>query len=192
VRGKVILLIGTVLSSISPISAQTATPAPPVQHRPQTMIKRYQDPGTYSLRTVSSPGMLVQSQLGRVSHFAIGSSGSSAYKLDRLLGSENSDTVFASQWRLPLIEFCRGHLQVSAFQTTLHMDNVMFGPDRGVLRSVGLPRLNRTSQSQSVDLSGFSLGFRFGRDWRTEHLIASRLPHIVHNIAETTNLSGSH
>jgi hypothetical protein len=186
-RGKIILLIGSVLNCFSPITAQTkATPSALIQPRPETTFKRYQDSRSYLFRSVPSSGILVQGPLGRF-HSPIRSSASPTINLHRLLGSENSETLFASQWRFPLIEFCSGHLQVSAFQSTLHMDNIMFGPYRGALRGFDIPRLSRSGGSQSLDLSGLSLGFRFGHGWRSGQLIASRLPRIVHSIEEATH-----
>src|SRR5262249_1770821 len=74
-------------------------------------------------------------------------------------------TLVLTQASVPVLQFWSGRLQLDAFQSTLPLQNVEFGPSLGL----GLPDLRPSRQSdlgalRSVRLSGLSLSFHFGRD----------------------------
>jgi len=186
VPAKIVFLIGTVLSCFFPTAAQTAaTPAVPGQPRRDSTIRLYRAADLPDRTAFPSP-TVAQNPGARLPHVAIRSSTSTILNLQHLAGAERNETLFRSQWRLPLVQFCGGHLEVSAFQSALHMDSIMLGPERGSLRGFVLPRLNRVGGRGSVDLSGFSLSFHLAPGWRPGHVIASRLPHIIRNIVQTS------
>lgn len=178
---KFILLLGIVLGSFGPAAAQT-TPAPGAvltQGRPSTMAA-FRAPANYSLRTAFLSAPLFATPFARFSPLVMNSYEPDP-SLSRLLPSENDETLFASEWRVPVVRLWKGRLQVDAFQSTLRMDDIMFGPSpRGSLRDFGPPRLGQLRAPRSIDRYGVSLAFHLSRDAQTGRVIQlSRLARIV-------------
>jgi len=90
------------------------------------------------------------------------------YSLEHLSPMDDVRTLILSQSSLPLVRLWGGRLQLDAFQSTLHTQNVPLDP----LSYRGTQGFRSARQSypggpSSVHLSGFSLSFHFGRDART-------------------------
>ena len=74
-------------------------------------------------------------------------------------------TFILTQSLLPLVSLWDGRLRLDGFTSTLHMQNMQFGPSaEGGFR---LPRQSYVIGPRSVDLYGVSLSFHFGRDARS-------------------------
>ncbi len=74
-------------------------------------------------------------------------------------------TLFLTEVSLPLVQIWDGRLRLDGFTSTLHMQNVQFGPSAaGGLQDFRPPRQNYPGGPRSVDLYGVSLSFHFGRD----------------------------
>jgi hypothetical protein len=89
------------------------------------------------------------------------------HSLERLPRVEEFKTLFFTQSSLPLVLLWGGRLQLDAFHSTLHTQNVQLGPSAaGGLQDFRPPRQSFPAGPRSVDLSGFSLSFYFGGDAR--------------------------
>jgi hypothetical protein len=111
-----------------------------------------------------------------------------AYERDTSLGQlfplERVKNLLFTQVNLPLVQLWRGRLQLGAFQSTLHIQNVQLSP----LGYAGTQDFRSGQQSYSggprpVRFSGLSLSYHFGGDVRaagpTE--VLRRLTRIVDN-----------
>jgi hypothetical protein len=77
-------------------------------------------------------------------------------------------TLTLTQSSLPIFQLWGGRLQLGAFQSTVHSQNVPFGPSGyGGMEGFRPTRQSYPGSPLSVHLSGFSLSFHFGRDSRT-------------------------
>ena len=104
--------------------------------------------------------------------------------LGQLLPMERVKNLLFTQVNLPLVQLWGGRLQLGAFQSTLHIQNVQLSP----LGYAGTQDFRSVQQSysggpRSVRLSGLSLSYHFGGDVRgarpTE--VLRRLTRIVDN-----------
>jgi hypothetical protein len=79
-------------------------------------------------------------------------------------------TLVLTQSSVPLMQLLGGRLQLNIFQSTFHTQTLLLNPfdNCGIQRSF-LRRQTYPRSLCSVDLSGVSLSFHFGRDARTEH-----------------------
>lgn len=106
------------------------------------------------------------------------------YSMERLSPTDDIKTLLFTQSSLPLVQLWRGRLQLDAFQNTLRIENVQLDPlgYGGALDRH--PRQTYPSGPRSVDLSGISLSFHFGRDVRTERSMQAwrRISRIVGNV----------
>jgi hypothetical protein len=167
---RFILLLGMFLGSHVPVAGQTPVP----------QIVLTQEHGAQivtMLRTVSipllPPSFLLSQDPGKSpAHFSLLFAG--AYQRDPSLEHfspmDEVKTLTLTQSSLPLFRLWGGRLQLGAFQSTLHSQNVPFGP----LGYGGREGFRPTRQSYpggplSVHFSGFSLSFHFGRASRTKH-----------------------
>jgi hypothetical protein len=76
-------------------------------------------------------------------------------------------TLILTQSSLPLGRLWGGRLQLDAFQSTLHLQNVPFG--NGGMRDSRFSGQSYPGGPRSIHLSGLSLSFHFSRDARTGH-----------------------
>lgn len=138
---RFILLLGVVLGSYVPMSAQTL--------RLQTIPA--QDRTVMSMTVIpTAPAPL----------FAPSLEG-----LKGLSSMREVKTLFLTQSMLPLLQLWGGRLRLDGFTSTLHMQNVQLGPSAaGGLLDYRPPRQNYPGGALSVHLSGISLSFHFGRD----------------------------
>jgi hypothetical protein len=89
------------------------------------------------------------------------------HSLERLPRVEEFKTLFFTQSSVPLVLLWGGRLQLDAFHSTLHTQNVQLGPSAsGGLQDFRPPRQSYPAGPRSVNLSGFSLSFYFGGDVR--------------------------
>jgi hypothetical protein len=167
---RFILLLGMFLGSHVPVAGQTPVPQMVLaqEHGAQIMTM----PRTVSIPLLP-PSFLLSQDPGRfpahVSVLVLG-----AYQgdpsLEHFSPMDEVKTLTLTQSSLPLFRLWGGRLQLGAFQSTLHTQNVPFG----LLGYGGIEGFRPTRQSYvggplSVHFSGFSLSFHFGRDSRTRH-----------------------
>ena len=88
--------------------------------------------------------------------------------LVRLPATEEFRTLFFTQSSIRLVQLWGGRLQLDAFQSSLHPQNMEFGSSAvGGRQYFRPPRQSYLGGPRSIDLSGISLSFHFGRDART-------------------------
>ena len=93
----------------------------------------------------------------------------SDHRLEHLPRLESFRTLFLTRSSLPLVRLWGQRLQLDVFHSTLHMQNVQFGPlAGGGLQDFRPPRQYYGGGPRSIDLTGVSLSFYFGRNSRTE------------------------
>jgi hypothetical protein len=104
--------------------------------------------------------------------------------LGQLLPMERVKNLLFTQVNLPLVQLWGGRLQLGAFQSTLHIQNVQLSP----LGYAGTQDFRSGQQSysggpRSVRLSGLSLSYHFGGDARAARPtdVLRRLSRIVDN-----------
>jgi hypothetical protein len=165
-----------------PVAGQT--PAPQIvlaqEHRAQIMTMH---------RTVSTPlpaaSFLLSQDPGKSpAHFSLLFAGAYErdHSLERRPPMEGVKTLLFTQSGLPLVQLWGGRLQLDAFQSTLHMQNVQLGPlGYGVMQGFRPPRQSYPGGPHSVHLSGLSLSFHFGKEARARPAIQlwRHMTHIV-------------
>jgi hypothetical protein len=165
---RFILLLGMFLGSHVPAAGQT----------PVAQIVLTQEHGAQIMTTprtvlipLLTPSFLLSQDPGKFpAHFSVLFAG--GYQRDPSLEHfspmDEVKTLTLTQSSLPLVQLWGGRLQLGAFQSTLHIQNVQLGP----LGYGGMEGFRPTRQSYpggplSVHLSGLSLSFHFGDDART-------------------------
>lgn len=181
---RFVVLIGMLLASQAPGVAQT--PAPQhvqAQERAATTMALLPT----APAALTAPSTLVYQDLGNSpAHFNRLFVG--AYERDTSLGQllplERVKNLLFTQVNLPLVQLWAGRLQLSAFQSTLHIQNVQLSP----LGYAGTQDFRSGQQSysggpRSVRLSGLSLSYHFGGDVRAARPteVLRRLTRIVDN-----------
>ena len=180
-----ILLVGMFLGSRVPAIAQT--PAPQIVLAQERAV-----PTMTMLRAVSTAlptaSFLLSQDPGKSpAPFSLVFAG--AYERDHSLEylppTEKVKTLLFTQSSLPLVQLWDKRLQLDAFQSTLSIQNVQFGPlGYGGAQGLRSPRQSYPGGLGSVRLSGFSLSFHFGRDARTGRppQVWRRMTRIVGNV----------
>jgi hypothetical protein len=121
--------------------------APTAFAAPSTLL--YQDPG-------NSPAHFNRLFIGAYERDA---------SLGQLLPMERVKNLLFTQVNLPLVQLWGGRLQLGAFQSTLHIQNVQFGlSGYGGTQGFRSARQRYSGGPSSVRLSGISLSYHFGRD----------------------------
>jgi hypothetical protein len=88
--------------------------------------------------------------------------------LEHLSPMDEVKTLTLTQSSLPLVQLWGGRLQLDAFQSTLHMQNVQIGPlGYGGMEGFPPSRQSYLGGPLSVRFSGLRLSFHFGQDSRT-------------------------
>jgi hypothetical protein len=163
-----ILLLGMFLGSRVSEAAQTP--------KPQIVLAQVHiEPAVTMHRTVapplSAPSFLLYPDPGKSpAHFSLllARAYERGLSLERLPPIEEIKTLILEQSSLPLVQLGGGRLQLDAFQSTLHSQNVLLGPlGYGPMQGFRPPRQSCPGGPCSVHLSGLSLSFHFGRDSRT-------------------------
>jgi hypothetical protein len=159
-----ILLLGMVLGSPLPASAQT--PAPQIlQTTPIVSMVR-----TAWAPSLAAPFLSPENLRKPVIHFShlfagAEERGQGLEGLRRLSPMHQVKTLFLTQSMLPLVQLWGGRLRLDGFTSTLHMQNVQLGPSAaGGLLDFRPSRQGYLGGPRSVGLYGVSVSFHFGRD----------------------------
>jgi len=168
---RLILLLGIFLGSPGPAAAQT--PVPRIVLAQERVVAVITTLPTASTRWPTAPFLQAQ-DLGRSSSTYFGSLLAGAYardySLEHLSPFDQVKTLILTRSSLPLVQFWGGRLQLDAFQSTLHIQNVQLGPCRNAgWRATRFSAQSCFGGSRSLHLSGLSLSLHFGREARTEH-----------------------
>jgi len=104
------------------------------------------------------------------------------FTLEHLSPMDEVKTPTLTQSSLPLFRFLGGRLQLDAFYSKPHFQDVQISPSGyGGTGGFRLPRQSYPGGPRSLDLSGISLSFHFRRDAQTGHpaQLLRRLTRIV-------------
>ena len=166
-RNRFLLLLGLFLGSQVPAVSQTPGP----WHLP---AQEHTAPIITMLPTVSSPLPAASFLLskGEKSNARFSPTFAEAYNRDHSLehlSPMNEVKTLTLTWSsLPLVQFCRGRLQLDAFQSTLHIRDALLNPfNNDGMRGSHLLGQGYLGVPPSVSLSGLNLGFYFGRNAQT-------------------------
>ncbi len=159
-----ILLLGALLISHAPMSAQT-----PGQ---QIVQAQEQVAATMTMDRILAPFVVVSLSLHEKPEKSAGNFSyqfAGVYEPDPSLVSlspmRQVDTLFLTQLSLPLVQLWAGRLRLDGFASTIHMRNMQLGPSAaGGLQDFLPARQGYPGGPRSVDLYGLSLSFHFGRD----------------------------
>jgi hypothetical protein len=180
-----VALLGMLLGSYAPAAAQT--PAPQLvlaqEHAAPTMAM------VPTVSTALAAGSTVVPQDTGKSPVHFNPLYVGPYErdpsLERLLPMERVKNLFLTQVNLPLVQFWGGRLQLDAFQSTLHIQNVQLGPlGYGGMQGFRSARQSYSGGPISVRVSGLSLSFHFGADARAARPteVLRRLTRMVGNV----------
>jgi hypothetical protein len=164
---RFILLLGMFLGSHVPVAGQTPVPQIVLaqEHGAQIMTI----PRTVSILLLT-PSFLLSQDPGKFpAHSSLLFAGAYErdHSLQHLSPMDEVKTLTLTQSSLPLAQLWGGRLQLDAFQSTLHMQNVQLGPlGYGGMEGFRPPRQTYPGGPLSVHFSGLSLSFHFGRDSR--------------------------
>ena len=165
---RFILLLGIFLGSHVPAIAQT--PAPQIVPGQERAA-----PAMSMLRTVSTPlpaaSFLLSQDPGKSpANFSFPFAGASErdYSLKDLWPIDEVQTLVLTQSSLTLVQLWGGRLQLGAFKSTRHIQSMRL-VGNGSMQSSRFLRQIGPGAPPTINLSGLSLSFRFGRDARTEH-----------------------
>ena len=165
-----ILLLGVFLGSHMPAAGQTPSPR-------SALAQAHVAPVVAMLPMVSTPlpatSFTPSRQTGQSNpHYSFSLAGvyERDYTLEHLSPMDEVKTLILTQSSLPLVRLWGGRLQLNAFQSTPHLQNVQFGAfGYGGMRGSRLIGQSYPGGPRSLRLSGLSLTFHFGRDDRTAH-----------------------
>ena len=167
-RKRFILLLGVVLGSYVPMSAQTPAPQTiPTQER--TVMSMIVTPTAPA--PLFAPSFVLPENPGKS---AAPFSYLFAWPYERDQGLEGLKslspmrevkTLFLTQSMLPLLQLWGGRLRLDGFTSTLQMQNVQLGPSAaGGLLDFRPSRQGYLGGPRSIGLYGVSVSFHFGRD----------------------------
>jgi hypothetical protein len=165
---RFIVLLGIFLGSHVPAVAQAPSP--------QIVLAQERVAPTLTMfRAVSTPrptASFLQYRDRGKSPVHFGGVFPGAYERDlsvvRLPATEEFKTLFFTQSSIRLVQLWGGRLQLDAFQSSLHLQNMQFGASAASGPQYFRPqRQSYLGGPRSVDSSGISLSFHFGRDART-------------------------
>jgi len=168
---RLILLLGVLLGSYAPVTAQT--PAPQIVSAPHRIA-----PIMAIVRTLPAPSLAPSFPLSESPGKSAARSTyvfARAYRddhglegLDSLKGLSQMrevKTLFLTQSTLPLVQLWGGRLRLDGFTSRVHMQNVQLAPSGGGgLLDFRPPRQWYPGGPRSIGLYGISLSFHFGRD----------------------------
>jgi hypothetical protein len=165
---RFILLLGVLLGSHLPVAGQTPVPQIVLARERGAQIVTMSRPLSIPLL---NPSFLLSQDLGQSpAPFSLMFRG--AYQrglsLEHFSPMERVKTLTLTQSSLPLFQLWGGRLQLGAFQSTLHSQNVPLGPlGSGDIEGFRPTRQTYPGGPLSIHFSGFSLSFHFRRDSRT-------------------------
>jgi hypothetical protein len=180
-----ILLLGMFLGSHMPAAGQTPAPLIAIAHEHVAPVI-----ATHPIVSTPLPAasFLLSRDLGKSNaHGSLLFAGAYErdYTLEHLSPMDEVKTLILTQSSLPLVRLWGGRLQLDAFHSTPHIQNVQLGPyGYGGMRGLRLPGQSYSGGPRPLDLSGLSLSFHFSRDARTGHpaQLWQRLTRIVDSI----------
>jgi len=160
---RFIVLLGIFLGSHVPAVAQTAASQfVPAQERVAPAVTMLQTVSAASPATFYLPFQDPGKSAAHFSRVLVGAYESDP-RLERLLPMEKVKTVYFTQASLPLVQLWGGRLQLGAFQTTFHIQNVRLGPLRfGSTQGFRRPLQGFQGGPGSVRVTGLSMSFHFG------------------------------
>jgi hypothetical protein len=170
---QLILLLGIVLGSPLPTTAQISAPqSVQVQDRITPIVSMVR---TVRATWLAAP-FLSPENLGKsAAHFSYLFAGASEGGQDleglkSLSPIHEVKTLFLTQSMLPLVQLWGGRLRLDGFTSTLYMQNVQLGPSAaGGLLDFRPSRQGYPGGPRSVGLYGVSLTIHFGRDAQVGH-----------------------
>jgi hypothetical protein len=167
---RFILLLGMFLGCHVPIAGQTPAPQIVVAQEYGAQIMTMQRTVSTSLPVAR---LLLSQDSGKSpAHFSLLFAGTYLREtsLEHVSPMDKVKTLTLTQSSLPLFQLWGGRLQLGAFQSTLHSQNLQLGPfGYGGMEGFRPTRQSYPGGPLSVHFSGFSLNFHFGRDSRTRH-----------------------
>jgi len=181
---RFIVLLGILLGSLAPTAAQTPAPRFVVAHEPAA-------PTTKIFRPASTPSLkasflLKQDPEKSPAHirYPFAPANERENNMESPPPTDEVKTLLFTQSSLPLVQLWSGRLQLDAFQNTLRVENVQLDPMGYGGALDRHPRQTYPGGPRTVDLSGISLSFHFGRDARTERGTQAwrRMSRIIGNV----------
>jgi hypothetical protein len=164
---RFILLLGVFLGSHLTVAGQTAGPQIVRAQEHIAPVMTMLHPVTIPLPDAS---LLRYQNLGKSpAHFSLLFSEpyEPAHNLEHLSPMDKVKTLTLTQSILPLVQLWGGRLQLDAFQSTLHSQNLQLGPlGYGGMEGFRPSRQSYLGGPLSVHFSGLSLSFHLGRDSR--------------------------
>jgi hypothetical protein len=168
---RLILLLGVLLGSYAPVTAQT--PAPQIVSAQDRIA-----PIMAIVRTLPAPSLAPSFPLSESPGKSVARSTyafARAYRDDHGLGGLDGlkglsqmrevKTLYLTQSTLPLVQLWGGRLRLDGFTSRVHMQNVQLAPSGGGgLLDFRPPRQWYPGGPRSIGLSGISLSFHFGRN----------------------------
>lgn len=169
---RFIALLGMILWSHLALAGQMSLPQlVPAQEQSAPIVTMHRPVATH-LRAAH----FLLYQDARISPVHFGLEFAGAYEANPILQHispmDEIKTLTLTQSLMPLVRFWGGRLQLDAFQSTLHIQNMQFGAsgDGGLGGFRGL-RQGYPGGTFSAHFSGLSLSFHFGREARTSPAI---------------------
>ena len=170
-RKRLILLLGMLLGSYVPVTAQT--PAPQIVSAQDGIA-----PIMGIRRTLPPPSLAPSFPLSEIPGksaarptYVFARAYSDEQSLEGLEGLKSLwqvrevKTLFLTRSTLPLVQLWGGRLRLDGFRSRVHMQNVQLGPSGGGgLLDFRPPRQWYPGGPRSIGLCGVSLSFHFGRD----------------------------
>ena len=180
-----LLPLGMLLSSHMLVAGQT--PAPHI-----ALVHEHVAPAiaTLPMASISLPAatFLASRDLGKFNgHASLVFAGAYErdYTFEHLSPMNEVKTPTLTQSSLPLVRFWGGRLQLDAFYSKPHFQDVQLYPSGyGGIRGFRLPGQSYPGGPRSLGLSGFSLSFHFNRDAQAGHpaQLVRRMTRIVDSL----------
>jgi hypothetical protein len=180
-----LLPLGMFLGSYLPAAGQTPTPHVALAHEHVAPVI-----ATLPMASISLPAatFLASRDLGKFNgHASLVFAGAYErdYTLEHLSPMDEVKTPTLTQSSLPLFRFWGGRLQLDAFYSKPHFQDVQLYPSGyGGIRGFRLPGQSYPGGPRSLGLSGFSLSFHFRRDAQAGHpaQLVRRMTRIVDSL----------
>jgi hypothetical protein len=182
-----IALLGMILWSHMALAGQMSVPQlVPAQEQGASIVTMHRAVATHwraaRFLLYQDPGVIPV-------HFSLAFGG--AYEggliLQHLLPMDETKTLTLTQSLMPLVRFWGGRLQLDAFQSTLHSQNMQFGASGdGGLRGFRGLRQGYSGGAFSAHFSGLSLSFHFGKEARARPAI-QLWRHMTHFVGAVLN-----
>jgi hypothetical protein len=156
-----ILLLGMFMSSQAAAGQISALRIAPAQKPVAPVIAVFRAES----KTLLAPSFLLsQNRKNTFAHTSLRFSGFDErdQALERLLPVIKVKTLILTQVSLPLVQLWDGRFELSAFQSTLRIQNVQLGA-LGYAAMPDFPQQNSPGRLRAVHFSGVSLNFHFGR-----------------------------